>query len=91
MASYQDIQALEQKIYDAVEEYLNYPDGYDKPILHVYLDDDMTYQAEIDELEGTKDDGIYAIDSLIRKGDDGQPEPDNDRASDIANSWIFLD
>ena len=29
MASIQDIQALEQKIYDAVEEYLQYPDGYD--------------------------------------------------------------
>ena len=45
MACIQDIQALEQKIYDAVEEYLQYPDGYDKPILHVYLDEDMTYQA----------------------------------------------
>ena len=90
MASIQDIQALEQKIYDAVEEYLQYPDGCDKPILHVYLDEDMTYQAEIDELEGTEDDGIYSLDSLIRMGDDGE-EPDNDRASDIANSWIFLD
>ena len=50
----------------------------------------MTYQAEIDELEGTEGDGIYSLDSLIRMGDDGE-EPDNDRASDIANSWIFLD
>lgn len=90
MASIQDIQALEQKIYDAVEEYLQYPDGCDKPILHVYLDEDMTYQAEIDELEGTEDDGIYSLDGLIRMGDDGE-EPDNDRVSDIANSWIFLD
>ena len=88
MASIQDIQALEQKIYDAVEEYLQYPDGYDKPILHVFLDEDMTYQAEIDELEGTEDEGT--LDSLIRMGDDGE-EPDNDRANNIANSWIFLD
>ena len=33
-----------------------------------------------------EDDGIYPITDLIRDG-----EPDNDKASDIANSWIFLD
>ena len=91
MASIQDIQALEQKIYDVVQEYLDYPDGYQKPVLHVFLNDEMEYQAEIDDnLSGTEDDGIYSIESLIREGDDGL-EPDNDRASDIANSWIFLD
>jgi hypothetical protein len=47
----------------------------------------MEYQAEIeDNLNGTEDDGIYPIESLIYEG-----EPDNDKASDIANSWIFLD
>jgi hypothetical protein len=87
MASIQDIQALEQKIYDAVQEYLDYPDGYQKPVLHVFLNDEMEYQAEIeDNLNGTEDDGIYPIESLIYEG-----EPDNDKASDIANSWIFLD
>ncbi len=87
MASIQDIQALEQKIYDAVQEYLDYPDGYQKPVLHVFLNDEMEYQAEIDDnLSGTEDDGIYPIESLIYEG-----EPDNDKASDIANSWIFLD
>lgn len=91
MASIQDIQALEEKIYDAVQEYLDYPDGYQKPVLHVYLNDEMEYQAEIDDnLSGTEDDGIYPIESLIREGDNGR-EPDNDKASDIANSWIFLD
>lgn len=91
MASIQDIQALEEKIYDAVQEYLDYPDGYQKPVLHVYLNDEMEYQAEIDDnLSGTEDDGIYPIESLIREGDNGR-EPDNDRACDIANSWIFLD
>ncbi len=92
MASIQDIQALEEKIYDAVQEYIDNPDGYDKAVLHVYLDeDDMIHRAEIDEdLQGTEDGGIYAIESLIREGDNG-PEVDVDRASDIANSWIFLD
>ena len=92
MASIQDIQALEERIYDAVQEYLDNPDGYENAVLRVYLDeDDMIHHAEIDDnLHGTEDDGIYAIESLIREGDDG-PEVDVDRASDIANSWIFLD
>ena len=92
MASIQDIQALEERIYDAVQEYLDNPDGYENAVLRVYLDeDDMIHRAEIDDnLQGTEDDGIYAIESLIREGDDG-PEVDVDRANDIANSWIFLD
>ena len=92
MASIQDIQALEERIYDAVQEYLDNPDGYENAVLRVYLDeDDMIHRAEIDDnLQGTEDDGIYAIESLIREGDDGL-EVDIDRASDIANSWIFLD
>lgn len=92
MASNQDIQALEYEIYDAVQDYLDYPDGYENPVIHVYLDRDrMEYVAELDDnLQGTEDDGIYSIPGLIRDGDDGK-EPDIDRASDIANSWIFID
>lgn len=88
MASIQDIHALAERIYDAVQEYLDNPDGYEKATLHVYLDkNDMEYHAEMeDNLQGTEDDGIYPIADLIRDG-----EPDNDKASDIANSWIFLD
>ena len=89
MANIQDIHELEERIYDAVQGYLDTPDGYNHPVLHVYLDNDQ-YLAEVeDNLTGYEDDGIYAIESLIREGDDGL-EPDNDRISDIANSWIFL-
>ena len=92
MADWQDIRALEERIYDAVQEYLDNADAYSNAALHVYLDhDDMVHKAEIDEnLAGTEDDGIYAIAGLIRQGSDGR-EPDVDRISDIANSWIFLD
>ena len=92
MASIQDLRALEERIYDAVQEYIDNPDGYEHAALHVYLDRDvMEYQAVMDDnLQGSEDDGFYPIETLIRKGDDGI-EPDNDRASDIANSWIFLD
>lgn len=92
MATIQDIRALELRICEAVEEYLGAPDAYDNPVLHVYLDKDrMEYRAEIAEnILGSEDDGVYPIEELVRKGKDG-PEVDNDRASEITNSWIFLD
>lgn len=92
MATIQDIRALELNICEAVEEYLDTPDAYSNPKLHVYLDkDEMEYRAEIAEnMTGSEDDGVYAVESVVREGDEGL-EPDNDRASDIANSWIFLD
>ncbi len=92
MANWQDIRALEERIYDVVDEYLGNAEAYKNAFLHVWLDeDDMLYRAEVDDdLAGTEDDGVYAIATLLRDGDDGL-EPDIDRISDITNSWIFLD
>lgn len=92
MATIQDIRALELRICEAVEEYLGARDAYDRPVLHVYLDKDrMVYCVEMDDnLEGGEDDGFYAVEGLVRDGDEG-PELDIDNISDIANSWIFLD
>jgi len=91
MASWQDIKALEERIYDVVDEYLGNAEAYQNASLRVRLDeDDMTYKAEVDNnLFGTEDDGVYAIAGLLRDGDEGK-EPDIDRISDIANSWMFL-
>ncbi len=91
MARIQDIHNLEESICDAVEEYLDNIDGYRHPVLRVYYDKElMLYCAEMDDnLECSEDDGIYAIDTVVRDGDDGF-EPDNDAISDIANSWLFL-
>lgn len=71
MATIQDIRTLELKIYEAVEEYLGAPDTYDRPVLHVYLDKDrMEYRAEIAEgLTSSEDDGVYAVESVVREGD----------------------
>ena len=92
MANWQDIRALEERIYDAVDEYLANSEAYKNAGLHVWLDEnDMIYRAEVDDnLAGSEDDGVYAIVGVLRKGDEGL-EPDIDRISDIANSWIFLD
>ena len=52
----------------------------------------MTYKAAAEDgLQGTEDDGIYPMPELVRMGDDGKQEPDIDKISDVANSWIFLD
>lgn len=93
MANWQDIRALEERIYEQVEEFLNNQEAYAMPVLHVYLDqDDMTYKAAAEDgLQGTEDDGIYPMPELVRMGDDGKQEPDIDKISDVANSWIFLD
>lgn len=93
MSKIQDIRAFANRIDEAVNEYLAYPESYENPVLHVYLDrDEMEYKAEIAEnLQGTEDDGVYPIASVIRKDEDGQDESDCDRIDEIANSWVFLD
>ena len=93
MANIQDIQSLEARIYDAVEEYLINPNGYDNAVLHVYLDeDDMKHHAEVDNASNyDSKEEVYPIDDLIRLGEEGKPEVDIDVVSDIANSWIFID
>ena len=93
MADWQDIRALEERIYEQVEEYLNNQEAYTVPVLNVYLDhDDKTYKAAAEDgLQGTEDEGIYPMSELIRMGDNAKPEPHLDKISDVANSWIFLD
>lgn len=93
MAKWQDIRALEEHIYEQVEEFLNNQEAYATPKLQVYLDqDNMTYKAAAEDgLQGSEDEGIYPMSELVRIGDDGKPEPDIDKISDVANSWIFLD
>jgi len=34
---------------------------------------------------------LYPLNELVQTGDDNELEPDNDKISDIANSWLFMD
>ena len=92
MSTIQDIQALEQKIFDIVEDYIK----------ELYNEDDvlaigrrcgrLTIKADAkDAIKVGKTTELYPLQDLVRKGDDGKPEPDSDRISEIANSWLFLD
>ena len=92
MASIQDINALKEHIYDTVQEYLQDADSYEKPTLHIFLDDnDMIHKAEIvNNHPVNNDEGYYLVTDYIRMQDNEQ-EPDIDEIDDLANSWIFLD
>jgi hypothetical protein len=92
MSSIQDIHALEQRITNIVDDYVE----------KLYNDDDVlaisrrcgkiTLEAdEREDIKVGKTTEIYPLKSLVRKGDDDMLEPDNDKISDIANSWLFLD
>jgi hypothetical protein len=91
MANIQGIRRLEERIYDAVNEYVENPECYTDAVLHVYLDeDDMEHYAVVDNASqfGAEDE-TYPIADLVRIGDNGEMEVDIDKASDIANTWIF--
>lgn len=92
MSSIQDIHALELHITDIVEDYIN--ELYDEDdVLAIGLRcGKIILNADArDTIKIGKTTEIYSLRELVRMGDDGKPEPDCDRISDIANSWLFLD
>lgn len=92
MSNIQEIHELEQRIYDIVQDYLD--GNYDK-------DDVMaigrrcgkiTLKADTKAaIKVGKTTEIHTLKDLVRNGDDGEMEPDIDKISAIANSWLFLD
>ena len=92
MSSIQDIHALEQRISDIVEDYIK--ELYDEDdVLAIGLRcGKISLKADAKEaIKVGKTTEIYPLQELVRKGDDGNTEPDNDKISDIANSWLFID
>lgn len=92
MSSIQDIRALEVRINDIVSDYIE----------GMYLEDDVlaisrpagkieVTAVKKESIKDGKDIEIYPLKDLVRTGDDGRPEEDVDKISEIANSWIFLD
>ena len=92
MSSIQDIRALEQRMTDIVDDYIN----------QLYSEDDVlaigrrcgkiTLKADAREKnKAGKATEFYPLKDLVRTGDDGKPESDFDRISGIANSWLFIE
>ena len=92
MSSIQDIRALELRITDIVDDYIQQRYNEDDVLAIGRRCGKITLKADAkEEIKIGKTTELYPLKDLVRTGDDGNPEADNDKISDIANSWIFLD
>lgn len=91
MSSIQDIHALEERIYDYVEDYISGNYHEDDVLAISTRCGKVSLKADAREMINVgKTTEIYPFKELVRPGDNGKPESDNDKISDIANSWLFL-
>ena len=92
MSSIQDIRALELRITDIVEDYIQQLYNEDDVLAIGRRCGKITLKADAKEkIKAGKTTEFYLLKDLVRTGDDGKLESDCDKISDIANSWLFLD
>ena len=92
MSSIQDIRALELRITDIVDDYIQQRYNEYDVLAIGHRCGKITLKADDKEkIKIGKTTELYPLKDLVRTGDDGNPEADNDKISDIANTWVFLD
>lgn len=92
MGSIQEIHALEQCIYDIVQDFVDGSYNTDDVLAIGRRCGKITLKADAKEaIKLGKSSEIYPLKELVRIGEDNEQEPDIDKISDIANSWLFLD
>ena len=92
MSSIQDIRALELRMTDIVDDYIQQRYNEDDVLAISHRCGKITLKADAQEkIKIGKTTELYPLKDLVRTGDDGNPEADNDKISDIANTWFFLD
>lgn len=92
MSSIQDIRALEERIFDIVQGYVNEDYNEDDVLAIGRRCGRITMKADAKEnIKVGKTTELYPLADLVRSGDDCKPEPDIDKISEIANNWLFLD
>ena len=92
MASIQDIRALELRITDIVDDYIKQMYNEDDVLAIGRRCGKITVKADAKEIiKVGKNTELYPLKDLVRTGDNGKPESDSDKISEIANSWIFLE
>ena len=92
MSSIQDIRALELRITEIVDDYIQQRYNEDDVLAISIRCGKITVKADAKEkIKIGKTTELYPLRDLVRPSDDGKSEVDNDKISDIANSWIFLD
>ena len=93
MASYRDIEDLEYRIAEVVQEYIDCYDSYEHPCLKITrTPEGITPDViECDNFYDNGDEATYSMWDLVCTEQDGTPsEPNYDEINDIANQWIFL-
>lgn len=91
MSNIQDIRALESQITDIVDDYIQQMYNEDDVLAISQRCGNIKVEADAKEnIKVGKTTELYSLKNLVRTGDDGNPESDNDKISDIANSWVFL-
>ena len=91
MSSIQDIHALEERIYDFVEEYLGGNYAPDDVLAISTRCGKVSLKADArGHIKIGKTTEVYPFSTLVRLSDNNAQEPDNDKISDIANSWLYL-
>ena len=91
MSSIQDIRNLELRITDIVDDYIGQMYNEDDVLAIGRRCGKITVKADAeDKIKVGKTTEIYPLRTLVRTGDDGKPESDYDKISEIANSWIFV-
>lgn len=92
MSSIQDIHALEECIYDIVQDFVEGRYNEDDVLAIGRRCGKITIKADAKEnIKVGKTTELYPLKGLVRPDDDGKPEPDNDKVSEIANKWLFID
>ena len=91
MSSIQDIHALEERIYDYVEEYLGGNYAPDDVLAISTRCGKVSLKADSrDHIKICETTEVYPFSTLICLGDNNAQEPDNDKISYIANTWLYL-
>ena len=92
MGNIQDIRALEQRITDIVDDYIKEMYNEDDVLAIGRRCGKITLKADAKEaIKVGKTTELHPLKALVRTGDDGNPEPDCDKITEIANSWLFID
>lgn len=91
MSSIQDIHAVEERIYDYVVEFLGGNYAPDDVLAISTRCGKVSLKADArDNIKIGKTTEVYPFSTLVCFGDKNAQEPDNDKISDIANSWLYL-
>ncbi len=91
MSKIQNIRALEQRINDIVEDYIN--EQYnEEDVLSIsrHCGKIILIADSKEKITLSKSAEIHPLCELVRTDDDGMPEADIDKITQIANNWRFL-